>query len=96
MITKITPETTVKELVEIIEYMEDMEEKFIWLELYGDSDGTFCYYENGENETLVGIEDLEDYLDEPDKRFKLKCEIQDILREEEGLKKLLTIIREII
>lgn len=96
MITKITPSTTVKELVELIGYMEDRERKFIWLELYSDSEGFFCYYKNGEDQTLVDMEDLEYYLDEPDNRFKLKCEIQDILQEDEGLKKLLTIIQEII
>ena len=96
MITKITPSTTVAELTELIQHIEEREEKFIWLELYSDSEGFFCYYKNGEDQTLVDMEDLEYYLDEPDKHFKLKCEIQDILQEDEGLKKLLTIIQEII
>ena len=96
MITKITPSTTVAELTELIQHIEERESKFIWFELYGDEEGVFCYRENEENCTLVDIEDLEEYLDIPDKHFKLKCEIQDILQEDEGLKKLLTIIQEII
>ena len=100
MINKITPETTVAELTELIKYIQEKEQKqLVILEMYDDGLGEFYYYEGEDTRCcIVEIDEIEDYMAtcEGHDYCDLKEQLESVLSEPDGMKKLISILQEII
>lgn len=96
MITKITPETTIAEIAEFIGYLEKKEKKpMVICEIYEDMSGGFYYYEGTDSHCIVEIDEVEDYISVSESH-DLKKQLDDLLSEPDGIRRLISILQDII
>ena len=64
MIKKITESTTVKEILELLAFIEKKEDSMVYLRIFDDFSGSFVKIVDKEEDAICDIDDLENYKKE--------------------------------